>query len=151
MLKVKDLLNDLNLSDIASGFVKNYDSGYICDCISEYADSEVDIYYSELLDWAKTHFDDINEAAREFGTPQEFDIVKVIQQGQFYANELELYNQLDDIKKAFVYVALLDNGIEEISEEQDEALQDIADNADNNTRIEDLRDETLEAIKQEEE
>lgn len=150
MLKVKELLNNLNLSDAASDFVNNYDSGYICDCITEKADNDVDIYYSDLIDWAKTHYDDINDAMQEFGPQQEFDLMKAIQQGQFYANEQALYNELDDIKQAIVYKSLIDNDIQEISEEQDDALTDIADNADNNSKIENLRDEALEAVKQEE-
>lgn len=147
MLKVKDLLNDLNLSDIASDFVNNYDSGYICDCITEQADASVDFNCSDLLDWAKFHFDEINDAADEFGTPENFDLVKVIQQGQFLANERELYDQIKDIKIAILYWGLAKNGIEEITEDQDEKLQEIADNADNDAEIDALRNEALESIK----
>ena len=94
-----DILKDLesNLSFTYGNNITQYDSGYICDVFSEIADSNVDIYTSDLFEWGKSNMYYIDEATKEFGNPN--DILRQIQQGQYYAYEQELYENQDDIIK----------------------------------------------------
>ena len=50
----EDILKDLesNLSFTYGNNITQYDSGYICDVFSEIADSNVDIYTSDLFDFS---------------------------------------------------------------------------------------------------
>ena len=89
-----DILKDLetNLSFTYGNNITQYDSGYICDVFSEIADSNVDIYTSDLFEWGKSNMYYIDEATKEFGNPN--DILRQIQQGQYYAYEQELYETI---------------------------------------------------------
>lgn len=134
-LKIEDLKKELYTGDLGEYFTE-YDNGYVCDIITEIADNNVDIYYSNLFEWAKHNFDYINEANEEMGTPA--DITKQIQQGQYYANEQNLYKNLEESLQFFMYdyVEKYFN-IKEITEEQNENLLDW-DFSDNNERLENL-------------
>ena len=66
------------------------------DAITELADSNVDIYNSDLLEWVKNNYNYVEEAIDEFGTAKDgegrADFIKQIQQGQYLANR-ELLDQ----------------------------------------------------------
>lgn len=135
----KDILKDLesNLSFTYGNNITQYDSGYICDVFSEIADSNVDIYTSDLFDWGKNNMYYIDEATKEFGDPH--DILRQIQQGQYYAYEQELYENKDDIIKYFAYTYLNDNNIK-LNVEQEEDLDDYLSSVDSNDKLEDIID-----------
>lgn len=134
-----DILKDLesNLSFTYGNNITQYDSGYICDVFSEIADSNVDIYTSDLFDWGKNNMYYIDEATKEFGYPH--DILRQIQQGQYYAYEQELYENKDDIIKYFAYTYLNDNNIK-LNVEQEEDLDDYLSSVDSNDKLEDIID-----------
>ena len=107
MIKIVDEIKNLNIGDYGDK-LENYDgSDYICDAISEVADESVDIYYSDLFDWAKENYDYINEANEEFGIPKDGDIIEQIQRGQYYAIEQEIYENLQDCIKNYAYKYIL--------------------------------------------
>ncbi len=135
----EDILKDLesNLSFTYGNNITQYDSGYICDVFSEIADSNVDIYTSDLFDWGKNNMYYIDEATKEFGDPH--DILRQIQQGQYYAYEQELYENKDDIIKYFAYTYLNDNNIK-LNVEQEEDLDDYLSSVDSNDKLEDIID-----------
>lgn len=135
----EDILKDLesNLSFTYGNNITQYDSGYICDVFSEIADSNVDIYTSDLFDWGKNNMYYIDEATKEFGDPH--DILRQIQQGQYYAYEQELYENKDDIIKYFAYTYLNDNNIK-LNIEQEEDLDDYLSSVDSNDKLEDIID-----------
>ena len=135
----EDILKDLesNLSFTYGNNITQYDSGYICDVFSEIADSNVDIYTSDLFDWGKNNMYYIDEATKEFGDPH--DILRQIQQGQYYAYEQELYENKEDIIKYFSYTYLNDNNIK-LNVEQEEDLDDYLSSVDSNDKIEDIID-----------
>lgn len=134
-----DILKDLetNLSFTYGNNITQYDSGYICDVFSEIADSNVDIYTSDLFDWGKNNMYYIDEATKEFGDPH--DILRQIQQGQYYAYEQELYENKDDIIKYFAYTYLNDNNIK-LNVEQEEDLDYYLSSVDSNDKLEDIID-----------
>lgn len=146
-LKIKDLMDGLYTGDFGDRFC-DYNNGYICDIITEIADNNIDIYYSDLFDWAKGNTTYIDEATAEFGRPDTF--IQEIQQGQYYAYEQDLYENLEDSLKLFMYNYILYTlDIEEITEEQDDELLDY-DFSDNNDQLENIIEHINEVLKIEE-
>ena len=153
-LKIEDLKKDLYLGDFGEYF-NDYDNGYICDIITEIADNNVDIYNNDLLEWAKGNYSYIEEALNEFGTPTDdngkADFLKIIQQGQYYANERNLYDNLEETLKFYMYDYIEKTlNVEEITEEQNDDLLDF-DFSDNNEMLENLVDHINEIMETREE
>jgi hypothetical protein len=143
-LKIEDLKKDLFLGDFGEEF-EQYDNGYICDIITEIADRNVSIYNYVLLNWAKDNYGYIEEAMDEFGQPTDnkghFDFIKCIQQGQFYANEQDIYENLKDIILNRLYNYIVSNlGITEITEKQNFEIECL-NIEDNNEQLENLFEE----------
>lgn len=121
-------------------------SSYICDLITEYADTSVDIYAKHLLEWAKSHLQEIKEANEEYCTETK-DIEKQIQTGQFYVYQNEIYDGLENIICSFLYKEL-QNRVEDLDsiELAKEDLEDIfneieyQNSIDNNSRMDDICD-----------
>lgn len=122
-------------------------SSYICDAISERADSNVDVYTSDLMEWAKTHISEIDEAAEELGKPESF--IGYIQQAQFLFNERQLYEGLES---AIILHAwkIASERVEEVTEEQADRLDAMDSIIDNNNRVEDIESEVWEILEIEE-
>src|SRR5574343_212651 len=77
------------------------DRDNISDTISEIADSNVDIYNSDLLEWLAGNYSVFEEAIDEFGFPNDngkADLMRAIMQGQYYQNEQILYEAIEDLK-----------------------------------------------------
>lgn len=153
-LRIEELKNELYVGELGEFFV-DYDSGYIGDIITEIADNEVDIYTSDLLEWAKGNYSDIEEALDELGTPTDSngkaDFLKIIQQGQYYQNEQDLYDNLEDALKFYMYDYIeKELNIKEITEEQNDDLLDF-DFSDNNEQLENLIEHIDEVMETDEE
>ena len=135
----KEILDELehNLSFTYGTQINNYNSGYICDVFSEIADSNVDIYTSDLFEWAKSNLYYIDEATKEFGNPN--DILKQLQQGQYYAFEQELYENEENIIKYFAYSYLNENEIK-LTDDQEEDLNDFLEEIDSNSKLDEIID-----------
>lgn len=135
----EDILEELksNLSFTYGNQITDYDSGYIGDVFTEIADSNVDMYTSDLFEWGKSNLWYIDEATKEFGNPN--DIIKQIQQGQFYAYEQELYENKEDIMRYFAYSYLNDNEIK-LSDNEIEELDDYLESLDSNDKLENIVD-----------
>lgn len=139
MPNLEVLQNQFRTSAESRDFFKDYEGSrsYICEAITERADSQVDIYNADLLDWAKYHLADIDEAADELGKPDSF--IGYIQQAQFIVKERELYEDLENGILWACYEAAKEYA-EEITEEQNEAIEELADSLDNNSRFDDITD-----------
>lgn len=124
-----------NLSFTYGDNITDYDSGYICDVFSEIANSNVDIYTSDLFDWGKSNLWYIDEATKEFGDPH--DILKQLQQAQYYAYEQELYENKDDVIKYFMYSYMQENNIKAI-DNFELVIDNYAKDVDTNFRLEDV-------------
>lgn len=112
------------MNDLAVDFSADYDlqtSSYFCDLFTEYADSQVDIYASDLFEWAKSNYEYIEEAVEEFGIDsRNFDFLRVIQSGQLLYNERQLFEDEEKIVELMVVNYLLENE-EEIEKELEES------------------------------
>lgn len=148
-MKIEELKKELFTGDLGEYF-RDYNDGYICDIITEIADSHVDIYNSDLLEWAKDNYSYIEEAIDEFGTATDsngkVDFIRCIMQGQFYAYEQDIYENLEDILKFFMYDYIeKELDILELTENQNENLLDW-DFSDNNEQLENLIEHIKEVL-----
>lgn len=134
-----DILSDLarNLSFTCGDQIANYNSGYICEVFSEIATNNIDIYYSDIFDWAKDNTWFIDESMKEYGNCN--DIVKQIQMAQGYAYEQELYENQADVLKYYAYNYLQENEIN-LTEEHLDDLDLFIEHLDSNKRLSDIND-----------
>lgn len=124
--------------------ITQYCGGYIGDIITELADSNVDIYNSDLSEWAKDNVSYIEEAINMWGIPKDegghADYYRMIQQGQYYMYEQDLYNNIEDILKYWAYSYIEDNyNLTELTEEQNDEIEFL--NYNNFEKLEDLKNE----------
>ena len=151
---IKKLYDEIKLE--LGDRLQEYDGyQYICDVITEIADSNVHIYYSNLFDWVKYNWEYVDIAYNEFGIPSANGsniIIELIQQAQFYRNEEILYSELDEAMLAYCYNYILNNfDFETITEEQKEEIENKCTNVDNNDTLEEFEDFIQELFTTEEE
>lgn len=139
MLEVKNLYNKLE-SSIAC--LTDYNSGYICDIISEIADNQVNIYYYQLEKWANGHFEEIAEIISEFGWDGcGKDLYKAVQMAQHRENENEMCSELLEGLENFALSYLQYNlEIQEITEESWEEIQKFLSDIYDSNRLEEVTD-----------
>jgi hypothetical protein len=151
--KKEELEGEVN--EISKDFASDYDlnsSSYFCDLFTEYADSQVSIYTSDLFEWAKYNYEYIEEAVAEFGIDERnFDFLGVIKSGQYLQNTELLYQDEKEIVSLMVVNYLLENE-EEIERELEESeleemFDEIESQFDNCERLENLVDIIDEYIK----
>lgn len=120
-------------------------SSYICDAITEIADSDTSIYYSDILEFIKENpealADCVSEGLYEVGHGQEYDLYKHGQAAEFMTIERDIYEHLKGgLMVAAVDFIKYDLKLEEVPEELLELLDEWTDEADNNDRMDDIPD-----------
>lgn len=128
-------------NNLSEEFAQNYSasgSGYICDIISEFADSYVDIYYSDRAKWFAENWSLVDDAIAELGSSG--SIMQDIAAAQFLENERAIYKDLEDIIKYLSLQYLIDNNIAELSEADFETLENEIAAIDSNDRIDAIAD-----------
>ena len=147
MKTIKELREEQNLNLGEYGeYLVDYNSGYICDCISELTDNNVDIYNYNLLEWVRNNSEYVERAVAEFGIDsRNFDFFALLRQGQYMRIEEELYSNLDDIITNWIinYIEY-DLNIKELTDEQAEQVEDLFNKYDNNDEL----DYIIEKIKE---
>lgn len=152
---VRGQMNDISI-DFCGDF-SNYLDGYayLCDLFTEYADNRVDIYNSDLIEWAQENYNYIDDAIEEFGAPEPFDFWACIRQGQYYEYNEELNSDTDNIIKGLALLYLIDElqAIDAIerTEQEFEELFDELNNIDSNDREDEIKDICDEFLKNENE
>ena len=151
LLKEIEKENEFLEVDVTS--FKGYSDGYIGDIVSELSDSNVDIYTSDLLEWAKDNYSYIDEATAELGHGKDF--INDIQIGQYCYYSNEIYSNLKEYLRYFAYDYLLNTkGIETIKDEDIDNIDGEIDNIDNNNRLSDIEliiDNFVESLEESEE
>lgn len=143
--KIKELENKYELEEILYCF-DGYSKGYIGDIITEVCDNNVDIYNNDLWEWSKDNEYYIEQAITEFGIDSNnFDLIKLFQQGQYLYFQETCYNNLDDIIE---YLILSNLDVEEISDAVYDEILNISGKEDNNARIEDYIEEIEDYIEE---
>lgn len=85
------------MESICTDYIYQYDGHRMTDYINEYADSQVNIYYSAIYANAEKFAECTEEALKEFGLPSEPELYKILQMGEFKAYEDALYSNLDEM------------------------------------------------------
>lgn len=141
---IKNLENKMN--DYSVDFVNDYynaDSMYLCDAISEFADSNTSIYYSEIMDFIAKNPEAVNDAINEFGWDGcGKDIYKAGQMAEYQDIQNDIYADIDNVIKLIAYKKAYHNyDIINPTEEQDKNIDDIdCEGIDTDSRIEDIED-----------
>lgn len=143
--RIKELENKYELENILYCF-NDYSNGYICDIITEVCDNNVDIYNNDLWEWAKDNEYYVERAINEFGIDSNnFDLIGLFRQGQYFYYEETCYNNLDDIIE---YLILSNLDVEEISDAVYDEILNISGKKDNNARIENYIEEIEDLIEE---
>ena len=128
--------------------LSDYDHGYICDIISEIADSNTSIYYSDIIKFISENVEAVNDTIAEFGWEGcGSDLYKAGQMAEFTQLQNAMYEELGDGLYNFAISYLEhDAKVEEITEEQHEAIKDLCAETDHNDRMEDFTEKLDEII-----
>lgn len=100
----KNIMNSVSIIMVEDYYKTGH---YITDCISWASDDLVDIYTKDLLDWACDNYDMIDESINELGQPDKF--LDIIRQGQYYSNDRQMYEDLNEIVKLSALYMIDDN------------------------------------------
>ena len=149
MVAVDELESGLNLGDYGE-YLNDYrdSSSYICDAITEIADNNTSIYHSDIMAFLSRNPEAVEDAIDELG----WDgcggtLEKASQMGEFLTIERDLYDHMADaVMLAAVHFIRYDLKIEEIPEELADMIQEWADEADSNDRMDDIPDKIREYL-----
>ena len=151
MLKVSEIKR--NNLDSFIDCLNDYDNGYICDIISEIADSNTSIYYSDIIEFISNNVEEVNDVIEELGwNGCGGDLYRAGQAAECRKNENEMYEELEqglfNVALSYMEYTL---EIEEISEEQLNDIEGLCSDTDNNDRLEDFLEKVEEIVNGEEE
>lgn len=150
--KEYDLIGILdNEEDMLSSFENDYtgSSMYVCDLISEVADSYIPIYYNDIWEHARDISDYIEEAQAQGLAEGVEDLQKLFQCGYYQYYTESLYKNLDTIAYNMVVDkinehlgTLTESVIDNIDfGELESKIEELTKDYDNNNRISDIEDE----------
>ena len=138
------LLDELDTGDHGDRLNDYRDSSaYICDAITEIADADTSIYYSDILDFIRENPDSLADVIAEglYDPSHDYDLYKHAQAAEFMAIERDIYEHLADaLMCAAVNFIRYDLNLEEIPAELAELLREWCDDADNNDRMNEIPD-----------
>lgn len=151
MLKVSEIKRNKLNSYIDC--LNDYDNGYICDIISEVADSNTSIYFSDIIEFISNNVEEVNDAIEEYGWGGcGSDLYKAGQMAEFRKNENEMYEELEqglfNVALSYIEHTL---EVEKISDEQLDEIEGLCADTDNNDRLEDFLEKVEEIVNGEEE
>ena len=142
-VSIESLQAGLDLGDYGDQLTEY--EGYITDAIQECADSNIDIYYHDLLKWLPDNYEWIEEAeAAGLLERAKGDIFKMTQMAQYECFSQDMYDHQEDICKNYVLESLKDAGVYAVSDKVADAL-DTIDFASAN-RFEELTGEAVDLI-----
>ena len=150
---IKEIKENNKNNDVDVSSLCDYgETLYLGDLLSEIADNNVSIYTSDLLEWCKDNYSYVEDAIREYGFPNDSnntpDLIRAIQQGQYYYNYEEITNNLYNMIKLYILDLLKDNDILQITEEEQEKLDDLVSTWENNDILGNIND-IMEVLKDE--
>lgn len=145
MVNVKEKIKELEESEGILARAEDWDAGIIEEIIPEIADDYIDIYMENKIEWAKEHTEEIDNTIAEIGEFSSFN--ELLDNAEYYY----YMDLLNGNTAEFVEIAILAHlGTEEITEEKMEKIEEIAENATANDRLEWLIEEAEEEEEEEE-
>lgn len=151
MLKVSEIKR--NNLDSFIDCLNDYDNGYICDIISEIADSNTSVYYSDIIEFISNNVEEVNDAIEELGWAGcGSDLYKAGQAAEYRKNENDMYNELEEglFNVALSHIQYTMK-VEEISDEQLSDIEGLCADTDHNDRLGDFLEKVEEILNGEEE
>lgn len=151
MLKVSEIKR--NNLDSFIDCLNDYDSGYICDIISEIADSNTSIYYSDIIEFISNNVEEVNDTIEKFGWDGcGSDLYEAGQMEEYSKNEDDMYNELEEglFNVALSHIQYTME-VEEISDDQLDEIEGLCSDTDSNDRLEDFLEQVEEIVNGEEE
>lgn len=144
-LLIKEIKENSTMEKVDISALCDYSSNnWLNDDLHEIADNMVDIYNYDLLEWCKDNYSYIEYALDEYGTPTDSkgkaDFIKMIQQGQYYQNLEEIYNNKKEMILLYIYDLIQKEDIKEITLEQLERLDELAEEWDDKDILGNLED-----------
>ena len=143
-VRTLDLLDELDTGDHGDRLNDYRDSdAYICDAITEIADADTSIYYSDILDFIRENPETLAEVIRDglYDPREDYDIFRHAQAAEFMTIERDIYDHLaDSLMCAAVHFIRYDLNLEEIPAELAELLREWCDDADDNDRMNEIPD-----------
>lgn len=142
MYNLVELIEALNVGDYGNDFSDYVNSdGYVCDTISEIADSNTSIYYSDIMDFIRENPDSLADVVAEglYDPSNDYDLYKHGQAAEYMTIEHDLYSNLADCLTLHAYQycrKVLE--LETIPEELDSLICDMAGAEDNNARLDEI-------------
>ena len=147
-VRTLDLLDELDTGDRGDRLNDYRDSSaYICDAITEIADADTSIYYSDILDFIRSNPESLSDVIAEglYNPLHDYDLYKHAQAAEFMTIERDIYDHLADaLMCAAVNFIRYDLNLEEIPAELAELLREWCDDADNDDRMNDIPDKIRE-------
>ena len=147
-MKTADYIKTLETGEIGERFA-DYDSGYICDIISDIADDEISIYTANQVTFALEEHDWVRQALWSGIAMNGKDYFDHYPNNDFedYAahvgiaawyekNISDLYEHMEENVRLSICTALKDSGIDELSDEHIEEIESLG--FDNNDLLEDV-------------
>ena len=134
-LSVKELKEAIALNCDYSRNLCDYSGrSYLCDAISEIADNNTSIYYSEISEYISKNVEKVNDAIEEMGWDGcGSDLYKAGQMAEFLDIEHQIYAELDEAMLNYCYnYVLYELKINEITPEQKDEIENLCCNIDNN-------------------
>ena len=151
-LNVNELIKDLDTGELGCEFENYSGSSYICDALSEIADNNVSIYYSDIKKFVANNVEYFEEAINEFGWDGcGSDFHKAGQMAQYIKNQEDLYKHLDDsiLNYAYkYYVDITDSVL--IDDELNDLLVDYCSDVDHDDYLSAVTDIIDDYLKEEE-
>lgn len=137
--RIGEIKDNTNYLDIDISNLCDYNgSKYLSDIINEICDNNVDIYTYDLLEWLKNNYEYVEYANNEYG--QVSDLIRQVQQAQFYKFNEEMYNNIDDALELYILDKLKNNNYEELNEEQKEKVNKLVQDSNNDDILPDEDD-----------
>lgn len=126
-------------------------STYLCDAISERADSETSIYYSDIVKFISEHVEEVSDTIEEFGWDGcGEDLYKAGQLTEFHLIEQTYFEAIPGMVK---YAAIMDliykRNLQEVTPETWEAITEAIEDIDTGSRFDEITDAITEVIEAE--
>lgn len=126
--RVKELKEEIEelescLNERGQDFYNDYDLQsieYLSDAFSEFADSRVSIYYSDIEEYYNNHIQESSDALKEFGyNLSDFeDLEEAMHKGAQLAEYNEIYREVAENEEIFEQIKELMEELEELESEE---------------------------------
>lgn len=138
---VKELRDNYYENVCWDNFIE-YRDGYIDDVIFQVANNSVDIYDSDLWDWARDNKEYIEEAVIEYGiNTRDFNLIELFRQGQYLCYRNIMEGNVEALIQYYAYDYIYSElNINEISTDEKQKLEEMLSELNDSSKIDEIID-----------